>query len=100
LAEEDPHAGERGYYHVPAVSLVSRCSNYRPAGLLVWLPDQAVYATWDDDHHVLWIFPEAGWSQIEANPIPYLNSLWSRKLREAVGAQQLRLWECCGFEER
>jgi hypothetical protein len=100
LAEEDPHAGERGHYRVSAVSLIRSCTNYRPAGLLVWLPDQEVYGTWDDDHHVLWVFPGASWSQIAANPVPYLNSLWSRKTREVVGAEQLRLWQCCEFEER
>jgi hypothetical protein len=100
LADEAPHAGERGYYLVPAVSLIGSCTNYRPAGLLVRLPDQESYGTWYGDHHVLGVFPGASWSQIAANPVPFLNSLWSRKTREAIGAQQLRLWESCEFEER
>jgi hypothetical protein len=100
LGAEDPHAGELGYYRVSAVSLVRSCRNYRPAGLLVWLPEQEVYGTWDDDHHVLWVFPGAIWPQIAANPLPYLNALWSRQTRQVVGAQQLRWWECCEFEER
>jgi hypothetical protein len=77
LSEEDPHAGGSGYYRVPAVSLVGTCRNYRPAGLLVWLPDSEVFGSWDDDHHTLWVFPGVNWSRIAADPVPYLNACWS-----------------------
>jgi hypothetical protein len=90
LADDDPHMGERGYYLVPAVSLVAACQHYRPAGVLLWLPDAEVFATWDDDHRTLWAFPGVGWSQIVADPVPYLNGCWEP---ERAGAEQLRLWE-------
>lgn len=39
IAENDPHAGEEGYYSVPAVNLVADCEGYDPEGILIWLPD-------------------------------------------------------------
>ncbi|PKO12898.1 MAG: hypothetical protein CVU39_21560 [Chloroflexi bacterium HGW-Chloroflexi-10] len=40
FAKFDPHAGEYGYYPVPAVDLVASCDWYSPDGILVWLPDR------------------------------------------------------------
>jgi hypothetical protein len=95
LYAEDPHAGERGYYLVPVVSLVATCENYRPAGVLLWLPDAEYFGTWDDDHRTLWVFPGVEWYDIVAKPAQYLNACWEP---DAVTAEQLRLWEMCEYE--
>ena len=72
--------------------MVESCQHYRPAGVLLWLPDAEVFATWDDDHRTLWAFPGVTWSRIVASPVPYLNACWEP---EPAGEEQLRLWESC-----
>ena len=74
---DDPHAGECGSYLVPGVSLISVCDNYDPVGLLLWLPLDRRYGTWDGEHGTLRVFPEeVDWSMI-ANDLPhYINSQW------------------------
>jgi hypothetical protein len=95
VAEEDPHAGEKGYYLVPAVSLVASCQRYRPAGLLLWLPEMGLYGSWDDDHRTLWVFPDLTWAEIVAGPVPFLNACWEPR---RAAAKQARLWESCEWE--
>jgi hypothetical protein len=77
FAYSDPHAGEDGYYPVPAVGLVSACEYFDPPdSILMWLPEWKLFATWDDDHWDLRVFPHITWSQIAANPLPYINAIW------------------------
>ncbi len=72
----DPHYGERGYYSISAVSLTSQCANYDPEFLLLWLPREKLFGTWDNDHWVLKVFCGIGWEDIIARPAPYLNAQW------------------------
>lgn len=77
-AGEDPHAGDYGYYVVPAVDLVASCTgDYPPQGLLAWLPEPGCYATWDSGHLDLQFFPGVSWSEITASPLEYVNAQWS-----------------------
>ena len=62
------------------------------AGVLLWLPQAELYATWDDDHRTLWAFPGVECSRIAADPVRHLNACWEPGL---AGAEQLRLWESC-----
>jgi len=73
---DDPHAGENGYYAIPAMSLIGECKNYNPEFILLWLPNERLFGTWDCDHWVLKVFRGAGWSDIAANPATYLNAQW------------------------
>jgi len=79
FAKFDPHASEYGYYPVPAVDLVASCDRYSPDGILVWLPDQGLFGSWDCDHYDLIIFPGVTWTQIVAAPVKYINSQWYPK---------------------
>ena len=38
--EDDPNAGEEGYYEIPAVSLTGKCEAYDPEFILLWLPNE------------------------------------------------------------
>jgi hypothetical protein len=76
LIKTDPHAGEIGYYAVPAVNLVADCDGFDPDGILIWLPDQKCYGTWDCDHYDVLVFPHATWTEILANPLVYINAQW------------------------
>ena len=73
----DPHAGEVGYYAVPVVDLIADCEGFDPAGVLVWIPREQAFGTWDADHWDLIVFRDVLWSHIEADPIPYLNAQWT-----------------------
>jgi hypothetical protein len=81
----DPHAKERGYYAIPAVSLTSECKSYNPEFILWWLPRERLFGTWDCDHWVLKVFRSAGWSDIVANPAAYLNAQWD--FQDTLGSQ-------------
>ena len=72
----DPHADEDGYYAIPAVSLTGECKSYDPEFILLWLPREKLFGTWDCDHWVLKVFRSATWSDIVASPAAYLNAQW------------------------
>lgn len=78
----DPRGG-KGCYIVPAVRLVAACAHYDPRGVLIWIPDERMFGTWDCDHHIIHVLfaargtrggivEPATWSNIQANPIRYL----------------------------
>lgn len=83
----DPRRG-KGCYLVPAVSLVAACENHDPNGILVWIPKEKMFGTWDCDHHVMKVLTArhvrgdyacieaATWNDIAADPVSYLNSQW------------------------
>jgi hypothetical protein len=80
----DPHFGEDGYHAVPAVSLMGECEGYDSEFILLWLPSEKLFGTWDCDHWVLKVFRDANWSDIVANPAPYLNA--QRDVNDNLGA--------------
>ena len=80
----DPHAGEKGYYAVAAVDLVEECDGFDPLGVLVWVPAERCFGTWDPDHWDLTVFPGATWADIVADPIPYINAQWTGDVGELL----------------
>jgi hypothetical protein len=74
--EGDPHADENGYYAISSVSLTGECKSYNPEFILLWLPCEQLFGTWDCDHWALKVFRGATWSDIVANPAGYLNAQW------------------------
>lgn len=76
LKADDPHAGESGSYEVPAVSLTAFCEAYDPEGILLWLPNEELFGSWDNDHYDLFVFPGATWDTIIRNPVPYVDTQW------------------------
>jgi hypothetical protein len=93
LPEGDPHKGENGYYLVEGVNLVGECQDYEPCGLLMWLPLENCFATWDMDHWYIGVFsPEHTWSQIVKAPAPYINAQWVGAFEDSVSAKALKPW--------
>lgn len=76
LREQNPHAGQEGYYAVPAVNLVAEAEKYDPEYILLWLPRSRLYGTWDCDHWELRVFPGVTWTEIAASPLKYVNAQW------------------------
>lgn len=97
----DPRRG-KGYYVVPAVNLVASCEHYQPLGILIWIPKEGMFGTWDCDHHVMQVLvtfrrrgdtagiEAATWTDIEADPLRYLNSQWGP--RDASTSKVLVPW--------
>ena len=81
--KEDPNAGRDGAYEVPAVSLSAECDGFDPEFILLWLPEEGLFGSWDSDHYDLYVFLNATWNDIVANPIPYLDAQWD--LNRQVG---------------
>ena len=72
---EGPNKGT-SYYEIPAISLTNENEYYEPEFILLWLPNEQVYGTWDCDHWDLYVFEYTKWQDIEKNPLPYINCQW------------------------
>lgn len=75
--DDDPHVGENGYYTVPAVNLVAASNLPDSSYILLWLPDEKLYGTWDGEHYHLFAFPGVAWTDIVADPVRYIDTLWN-----------------------
>ena len=74
---DDPHAGEYGSYLVAGVSLLGSCDGYDPVGLLLWLPLDERYGTWDGEHGTLRVFRKnVSWTVIAKNAPRHINAQW------------------------
>jgi hypothetical protein len=78
FACDHPHADRYGHYAVPAVNLVrgdpKRGGSF-PAWLLLWLPNERRYGSYDLDHGDLMVYaPDVSWSQIAADPVPFVRA--------------------------
>jgi hypothetical protein len=76
LENNDPHIEKAGYYSIPAISLIHECEGYDPEFILLWLPNECLFGTWDADHWKLKVFPGVTWRNIVINPIPFINAQW------------------------
>ena len=76
LSKDEPNFEESGYYEVPAVSLTGECKHYDPEYILLWLPNEQLFGTWDCDHWDLSVFPNVTWNDIVRNPALYIGSQW------------------------
>jgi hypothetical protein len=75
VEERDPHFREYGCYMVPGVDLIAACEGYEPTGLLLWLPGEGRYGSWDS-HGCIWLLPEGvTWSDIAEAPARHINPL-------------------------
>jgi len=83
LEKEDPFAGVGGCYLVDGVSLLAACKGYDPEGMLLWLPWERRYGTWDSNHLGIHVFPpETTWLDIAADLPKYVNRQWGNWTRE------------------
>ncbi|WP_044203399.1 hypothetical protein [Flammeovirga sp. OC4] len=66
----------QSYYEIPAVSLTGENEYYDPEFILLWLPNEQKYGTWDSDHWDLFIFDNCEWNDIKKSPDQYINYQW------------------------
>jgi hypothetical protein len=100
--EQDPHYPGRGSYLVAGVNLVADCTGgYEPIGLLLWLPVEQRYATWDDSHCTIRVFsPDVTWERIAADPVPHINAQWTGIDPESPPTEDLVPWPAHPYSER
>jgi len=69
----------KSYYEIPAINLTDKCEYYDPNFILLYLPNEKMYGTWDSDHWNLYVFPNTNWIDITKNPTEYINQQWNPK---------------------
>ncbi len=80
----DPHHGEAGYYTIPAISLTGKRDTRDGEFILLWLPLERLFGTWDRNRWLLKVFVNVSWRDIVVNPVPFLNALWDPNDRRGV----------------
>ena len=93
----DPHKGELGCYLVPGISLLAACEDYDPDGLLLWLPEEGCFGTWDSTHTFIVAFSSSvTWTNISSNPARHFNAFWGDD--EIGGIAPLIPWRKYGYD--
>ena len=67
---------EEIYIEIPAISILKDCEGYDPDYILLWLPKEEMFGTWDCYHGMLKVFPNTNWKQLLLEPKKYLNAQW------------------------
>jgi hypothetical protein len=96
----DPREHERGSYLVPGVDLIAECTGgYDETGLLLWLPVEGLYGSWDDEHGHIHVLPRGTTCFDIANaPASHLDSFWADPM--AVPAEKLVPDPRCRYSPR
>ena len=75
-AEEYEGGPDWAEYTVRCISLIKDCEDYSPWGILSWMVDDKMFASWDSDHENLIAFAGVSWADIVADPASYLSAQW------------------------
>lgn len=88
--DDAPPQKEDGFYYVLTVPLTEgeRVSE----AVLSWLPVEKSFATYNDDHHDLLLFPTATWEQIIGEPLRFLNAMWEIDERNDDFVREIKPW--------
>jgi hypothetical protein len=94
VADEDPHRDGEGCYLVEGVNVVAASTGeYDPIGLLLWLPRDGLYGSWDGSHSVILAFPpDVSWTKIAQAPARYINAQWQDVFDDSAPIACLKPW--------
>jgi hypothetical protein len=70
-------------------SLVKKCNDYSPDGVLVWFPEFGSFGTADCGHGRILLYPGVSWSSICSEPTWYYNGQW---YPEQVAHEEVNPW--------
>ncbi|MEM9777239.1 MAG: hypothetical protein AAF902_21865 [Chloroflexota bacterium] len=73
---DNSSANQKSYYELPVISLLADCDHYDPEDILVWLIDEEIFGTWDNEHWVLTVFGKTTWADIVKEPAKFLSAQW------------------------
>lgn len=72
----DPYRDLDGLYHIDVYDLVAESERYETEGLLCWIVALRQFGCIDPEHGDVIVFHGATWTDIAANPRPYLDAQW------------------------
>lgn len=81
---DDPYSDIEGLYQCDIYDLVAESEDYAPEGLICWIPALKRFGCIDPEHGDVITFPNVTWTDIAANPLPYLDSQWGDDYHVAV----------------
>jgi hypothetical protein len=73
---DDPYSDLDGLYQSDVYNLVAESEDYDPEGLLCWIVSLKRFGCIDPEHGDVIMFPDVTWTDIVANPLPYLEAQW------------------------
>jgi hypothetical protein len=74
---DDPYEDMEGLYQIDAYDLVAESELYDTEGLLCWIVALKRLGCVDPEHGDVITFPDLTWTELAANPLPYLDSQWA-----------------------
>lgn len=83
---DDPYSDLNGHYQVQVIDLVAESEDYPTEGLLCWIVALQQFGSIDPEHGDVITFGEASWTDIAAEPLAFLDSIW---IDDGVGVRQL-----------
>ena len=73
---QDPYSQFDGLYHTDVYDLVAESEYYDTEGLLCWIVALKRFGCIDPEHGDVITFADVTWTDIVANPLPYLVAQW------------------------
>lgn len=73
---DDPYFNLEGQYQIEVVDLVAESEHYDTEGLLCWIVAMKQFGCVDPEHGDVIAFPGVTWTELAANPLPYLDAQW------------------------
>lgn len=70
--DDDDEYPEPPTHEVVALDLVAQATHGHPTGLLIWLPVEGCFGSWDCDHWRVRAFPGVSWAEVCRDPGSYL----------------------------
>jgi hypothetical protein len=89
LNHDEPGEDPELKYEITGIDLISSCDDYYPEGILIYFPQFSEFGSWDCDHGIITMYPDAQWEKIRANLFNYVNGQW---YPERVNHYLLRPW--------
>lgn len=74
---DDPYFDLEGLYQIEVYDLVAEAELYDTEGLLCWIVALKRFGCVDPEHGDVITFPGVTWTDIEANPLLYLDAQWT-----------------------
>jgi hypothetical protein len=83
---DDPYEDMEGLYQIDVCDLVAESEAYETEGLLCWIVSLKRFGSVDPEHGDVVTFPGVTWTELAANPLPYLDAQWDH---DGVGVRVL-----------